>query len=413
MIIYSYAAITVSYTYSRTILCKMKVVTTLKSPVLLTLLVCTLCVDAMGSGEAWMNNNTVKMISLNTSQYCYVDDDTIRIDLNTTTLLSIIDSSEGVLLAMAVGNDTIIFIALLNGSRCMDCIDEDGRQLSTTVYIIQLIIFSITILVAIANTILHLVVKDLRTVSGMLVLLLCINVASFTLIAIGIDTNAYIDNVSVVSVVLINSSYELLFIYQATKLSILYHFAYLMYQSFKLKMIHEESVKKTALKYVIFIVGLSISCFLLALVIDIGVNGKVYGDKERFCRIRYEYTFLYVTVINGMIGIFIILHCIIFAVGLILYFLVSKKCCATKSTNFRVTMALVATVGINLVLLIILTIAVQVPESILIPAVSSGTLAEQLILLALLVSSSKVRLAFKTPGTKDSLQKRVTESSDP
>ena len=79
----------------------MKVVTTLKSPVLLTLLVCTLCVDAMGSGEAWMNNNTVKMISLNTSQYCYVDNDTIRIDLNTTTLLSIIDSSEGVLLATA------------------------------------------------------------------------------------------------------------------------------------------------------------------------------------------------------------------------------------------------------------------------------------------------------------------------
>ena len=65
----------------------------------------------MGSGEAWMNNNTVKMISLNTSQYCYVDNDTIRIDLNTTTLLSIIDSSEGVLLATAVGSDTIIFIA--------------------------------------------------------------------------------------------------------------------------------------------------------------------------------------------------------------------------------------------------------------------------------------------------------------
>ena len=383
----------------------MKFVTTLRSPVLLTLLVCTLCVDAMGSGEAWMNNNTLEMIFLNTSQYCYVDDDTIRVDLNTTTLLNITDSNEGVLLATAVGNDTVIFIAPLNGNRCMDCIDEDVRQLSTTVYIIQMIIFSLTILLAIANTILHLVVKDLRTVSGMLVLLLCINVLCITLIAIGIDTNAYIDDVSVVYVVLINSSYQLVFIYQATKLSILYHFAYLMYQSYKLKMIHEENVKKTALKYVMFIVGSSIGCFLLALVIDIGVNGKVYSDKERFCRIRYEYTFLHVTVLYGMIGIFIILQCIIFAVGLILYFLVSKKCCATKSTNFRVTMALVTTVGINLVLLIILTMAVQIPRSVLIPVVSSGTLAEQLILLALLVSSSKVCLTFKTAGTKDSLQK--------
>ena len=389
----------------------MKDVTSLRSSVLLTLLFCASCVDAMGSGDvARMNTNTVEMISLNTSQYCFVNDTTIRVDLDTTTFLNIVDSSEDVILATLVSNNTIIFIAPINGSRCMDCINEDGRQLSTTVYIIQMVIFSITILVAITNTILHLIVKDLRTVSGMHVLLLCITVTIFTFIGIGIDTNAYIDDITVVSVVLINSSYELVFIYQATKLSILFQFAYLMYRSYKLKRNHEENIKKSVLKYVTFIIGSSIGCFLLALVIDIGVNGKVYGDKERFCRIRYEYAFLYVIVIHSMIGVFIILQFIIFAAGLILYFLVSKKCCATKSTDFRVTMALVATVGINLVLLIILSI-VEAPQSVSIPVVSSGTLAEQLILLALFVSSSKVHLAFKTAVRKDSLMKKSTQQS--
>ena len=78
------------------------------------------CVDnAMGSGEELMNNDTEEVIIwLNSSQYCIVDDnDTIRVNLNnTTTLLNIIDSSEDEIMAKAVGNDSVIFTALLNGS---------------------------------------------------------------------------------------------------------------------------------------------------------------------------------------------------------------------------------------------------------------------------------------------------------
>ena len=109
------------------------------------------------------------------------------------------------------------------------------------------------------------------------------------------------------------------------------------------------------------------------------------------------------TVVFIEYAVFIILQYIIFAVGLTLYFLASKNCRAMKSTNFRVTMVLVATVGIHVVLLIILIIT-EVPYTILIPVVTSGNLAEQIILLIVFLSSKKVFLVCKIAWLKDTRQ---------
>ena len=376
---------------------KMKQRSIPRSKIVLSVLYCAVCAEAMGSGGGLMSNDIIEMISLNASQYCLVDDNTLRVNLSTTTLLSIIDSSEGVIMAKAIGNNNVIFTALLNGSRCMDNNEDD--QFITTLYIIQMTIYSISILFAIANITLHLVVKDLRTTSGILMIILSISVILVISLAMGSRTNIYASNITVVCVVLMSSLYELSFVYQATKLSILYHFAYLMYLSYKLKGNHKEKIKKRVLKYIIFIIGSSLTCFLLALAIDVGVNGRIFSDMERYCQREYEYTFLFVTVVYGEYAVFIILQCITFAAGLTLYFLVSKKC-TMKSTNFRVTMVLVTTVGVNIVLLIILSIA-EVSFDILVPAVTSVTLAEQLILLALVLSSKKAHLAYKTACIKD------------
>ena len=369
--------------------------------ILLSVLFNAMSMDTMESGEELMNNETVELMLLNTSQYCFVDENAIRVDLNATTLLSIIDSNEDVIMAKAVGNDSVIFIAPLNGSRCMD--DNEDGQLSTTLYIIQMIIYSITILVAIANITLHLVVKDLRTISGLLIIILCISLTGTITMAMGHLTVIYANNISVVCAILYNLLHALAIVNQATKLSILYQFTYVMYHSYKLKHKPEENIKKSVLKYIIFIIGSSIACFMLALAIDIGVNGRIYSDMERYCLIEYDYTFLYVTVVYVEYATFIILQYIIFAVGLALYFLVSKNCCAMKSTNFRVTMVLAATIGLHIILLIILIIA-EVPFSILIPVVTSSSLVEQLILLIVFLSSKKVLLVCKTTWLKNSRQ---------
>ena len=370
-----------------------------RSLVLLSILLFhVMCADTMGNGEELMSNDTVEIISLNTSQYCFVDDNTIRIDLITTTLLNIISCSEDVIMAKAVGNNNVIFTAPLNGSRCMD--DNEDDQLSTTLYIIQMIIYSITILVAIANITLHFVVKDLRTISGILAIILCISVIGSTSMATGSLSIIFANNISVACALLINFLYAMAFVYQAAKLSMLYRFANIMYYSYKSKHNQEKNIKKSVLKYIIFIIGSSIICFFLALATDIGVNGRIYSGLERYCRTEYDYTFLYVTVVYGEMVVFIILQFITFAIGLTLYFLASKKCCAMKSTNFRVTMVLVATMGINIILLFILTIA-KVPYTILIPVVTSATLAEQSILLIVFLLSKKVILACKIACLKD------------
>ena len=116
-------------------------------------------------------------------------------------------------MAKAVGNDSIIFTAPLNSSRCMD--DNEDGQLSTTLYIIQMIIYSITILVAIANITLHFVVKDLRTISGILAMILCISVIGSTSMATGSLSIIFANNISVACALLINFLYAMAFVYQA------------------------------------------------------------------------------------------------------------------------------------------------------------------------------------------------------
>ena len=378
-----------------------------RSLILLSVLFPALLVngDVMMTDDELMNNNTVEIISLNVSQYCFVDDNTIRINLNTTSLLNIIDTNEDVIMATLATDNTVIFTAPTNGSRC-----TDNKELSATLYAIQMIIYSITLLAAIGNITLHLVVKDLHTVSGILIMILCISVIIVTFIAMGSLTNTFVNEITVICVALINSMFMVLFVYQATKLAILYQFVHLMYHSYKLKCKQEENIKKRVFKYIIFIVGSSIICYLLAVVIDTAINGRIYSGMERYCLIESEYTFIHVMLVYAEFSVFIVLQYVTFAIGLTLYFLATKNCCAMKSTNFRVTMALVATVGINVALLISLKKA-RIPFSILIPAVTTGTLAEQVILLALFLSSNKVLLACRNASAKDMQMKKATPQS--
>ena len=352
-------------------------------------------------------NDTIEMISLNVSQYCFVDDNTIRI--NTTVLLNITDSSADVLLATLATDNTVIFTAPTNGSRCTDN-DGHDKQLSITLYAIQMIIYSVTILAAIGNITLHLVVKDLHTVSGILVIILCVNVIIITVISMGTLTNTFVNNITVICVILVNLIFALLLVYQATKLTILCQFVYLMYHSYKLRYKQEENIKKRIFKYVIFIVGSSSVGYLLPVAIDLVVNGRIYSGMERYCLIDVEYTFLHVMLVYGEFAVFIVLQYITFAIGLTLYFLVANNCCMMKSTNFRVTMALIATVGINIVLLISLRKA-RIPFTILIPAVTIGTLAEQVILLVLFLSSNKVLLACRSACAKEMFMKKTARQS--
>ena len=96
-----------------------------------------------------------------------------------------------------------------------------------------------------------------------------------------------------------------------------------------------------------------------------------------------------------------------FPIGLILYILASKSCCKSLSTNFRITIALASTIGINVIFLTILY-ANEVSANDTVPAVSGGTLIEQVFSLILFSSSSRVRNSMKR---KISIIKKKTSTT--
>ena len=355
--------------------------------------------------ELMDNDTTVEMVSLDISQYCFVDENTIRINLNTTRLLNIINSSEDVIMATAVVNnndDAVIFIAPSNASSCTDNNNEDDKlYMSTTLYVIQMIIHSTISLVAISNITLHLLIKDLHTITGILLMLLCTSVIIVYIVAMGNLTNAYTNRIVVLEIILENIIFFMLIVYQAIKLIILYHFAYLMYQSYKLISEKDENVKSKLFKYIMFIIGSSTICYLLPLLIDFAVNGRIYHDTETSPTYRLM---LYIE-----FGIIVALEYLIFSIGLTMYFLVNKSCCEIKSTNLRVTMLLITTVGIATTLIAFLKH--RVPEEILIPAVTGSTLIDQIILLTMFLSSAKVIGRTASVCTNQMCAKKTTQST--
>ena len=83
-----------------------------------------------------------------------------------------------------------------------------------------------------------------------------------------------------------------------------------------------------------------------------------------------------------------------FLIGFTLYVLGNKTCCKTISTNFPIVITLAATVGVSFILLSILN-RTETSTNDFLPAISGGTLIEQLLLFLLFVSSSKVCNSLK------------------
>ena len=198
-----------------------------------------------GVANPAVGDNESVVVTLDKSQYCFVNVDTIKVSTTTTTnnnnnnnnnnmtIGYIIDTTEEMIIATNV-NNTIIMTAPANGSWYSDDKLEEN-YFTIELYRIQMIILVCITLAAISNIGLHLLYKDLR---GILIMTLCGRVTVATVILIGKTTYRIIHwaNESIVLCVL--SLYiliVLLFLYQATKLTILYHFFNLMYQNYKMR----------------------------------------------------------------------------------------------------------------------------------------------------------------------------------
>ena len=345
---------------------------------------------------AVINDDNVEMISLKESQYCYVNQNAIRISDNfTSELQDIVNKTEYVIISTTI-NSTVIFIAPSNGSSC----SEDFNSISKGLFTTLIVVYVITILVAIANITLHLVFKELRTMAGVLVMALCGVVIMVISVAIMSLIDSFIkDGHENLTVCVVSASmlFYLTLVIQAVKLIIQFQFAYLMYKSYKLQSQDTIDERRLMIKFVIFILVSSIMCFLLAILIDLAVTGKFYSKRDSLCFFRgfyFDDVSIFRVVSVAEFALFAIIQFVVFFIGDILYILVNKSCCKMVSTNFRIAIALASTIGVAIILLTILH-AIQVSVNDTLPAVSTAQMIEQLFLFLLFVSSRKVRNGLK------------------
>ena len=181
------------------------------------------------SGEVNVNGDDVEIISLKESQYCFVNQNAIRVSDNfTSELQNIINKTEHGIIITTI-NSTVIFIAPSNGSRCHSS-DEDGNVISEGLFIILMVMFFITILEAIANITLHLVFKELRTMVGVLVMAMCSVIIVATIVPIISVIYSFINDGHenpTACVVLVSMFIYLILVKLALKLIIQFQFAYL------------------------------------------------------------------------------------------------------------------------------------------------------------------------------------------
>ena len=293
----------------------------------------------------------------------------------------------------------MIFIAPSNGTRCSDS-EDDFNGISKGLFTLSMVIIVVTILVAIVNITLHLVFKELCTMAGAMIMILCGTMILVLIASIISLTYGFISDgreKPTTCVVLTSMRYYVALVYQIVKLIYQFQFAYLMYKSYKLQSQGTIDKRRWMMKFVIFALTLSMLCFLLAILIDFVVTGEVYSKRDSLC-VGRQFDFDDVSVFHivsiAEFALFVIIQLIEFLIGFTLYVLINKPCCKTISTNFRIAIALVGTVGVTFILLVIFrgTEASTIDS---LPVVSGGALTEQLFLFLLFLSSRKVRNGLK------------------
>ena len=327
--------------------------------------------------------------------YCFVNECTIRIK-ESNVLLNVINNIGDWIIAT---NTTNTFIAVINDSINNCSSDDTGAnayQFDTTMYIIQFILCSIGIIAGVANIIMHLVYKELCTVSGILIIILCTIICIALLIATLSSTISYyqIDGPERIC-----SLFYMLYhalgrnFYEATKTTILLHLSYTMYRSYRV-MGGRTNERSLLWRYISFIILSSTICAAIIIIVEVSTDSADIQCGNRFSDYYREAEQLPIHVIirfaNYLFWLFVQL--ILIAIILVLYFLTTKQCCATSSTsrNFRVSVILIATADLRISVLITLLI-LDIPKHI-IPFISLAFIVvEQLALFTLFATSSKVK----------------------
>ena len=361
---------------------------------------CEECVSSM-NGQYYYNDSM--MIPLET--YCFMNKCTIRIE-ESNVLLNIINNTGDWIIATNTTNQFMIFV---NDSINI-CSSDTGQganlyQLGTELYVIRMVIYTIGILAGVANISMHFIFKELRTVSGILIIFQCGSIIIVLMIG-GLRTAFYYYHINtpaeVCAIFFDYLNAVCTNIYVATRATILAHFSYIMYRSYRL--LGENRNEKSLLcKYITFIVGASAISSIIIITIDVMLdNSFEAGDGQcvyffdtidkKGVQLTNSNVFYFAILI-----IWLLIKIALVITGLVLYFLTTKQCCmcaGSTSRDFRVFITLMTIIDLNIIIFIVLLV-VNVPTLIGNSIITANAATEQVALFALFTSSSKVMRCFK------------------
>ena len=333
------------------------------------------CMD--GNGDM-VSNNSVGVL-LTSSQYCFVNEFTIRINHSD---VNIINNTEGWIIA---SNNINLFVAPANGTNCTSSSSVDSY--SDAVQIILNIVIIAAMLVAAANVTLHLFIKELQTVSGVLIVSLCVAIIlSHTVLIVQINQGN-----GDVCAVTFYMGIVFYFVYDSSKMSTLIHFAYLMYQSYKTSE-NSENRMSVLYKYAILIVSLSIVCSGSVILVDTLGSRIGYKTTHGQCTVIFDPSnqgTTTVALLAILLTMFNVVEIGLMIAGFVLYYLTTRQCCTIPTRDVKISIALNCTIGINTGLIVILSL-LEVAGDINFAVSATGTFMEQILLFLLFFTSNKV-----------------------
>ena len=337
----------------------------------------------------------------NPLEYCFVNNYTLRRNNDPSTQLIIVDDTGDWLVANN-GTDLLLF-----STNVSDCEDDDYNP-NVVIYVVQVSMSCIVILSASCTIILHLCLKDLHNEFGLLVAIMCFFVLLTNLTTLVHSKYQFINKVNdlgYICAVLVYTKLSFIFFYHSTIITIYFHFAYLMYNTYKLRSFGPNLNKKLICKYVTFIVLLTIICTSLVTTCDVMSGRTAFDTVNGHCAIDVNVIDIR-NISSWLIPMLLLLiavtQLIIFGLGIILYFVVSRDLCTLKTTDVKVCITLVSTSGLQAILFVVSFLLIK-NHSTSIPVLFTtvGVLVEQLVLLMMLIKKAVVSSSAEKKQSKN------------
>ena len=193
-------------------------------------------------------------------------------------------------------------------------------------------------------------------------------------------------------------------LYITLKAIYLFHFAYLMYQTYMSRP-YEEKSKKLLYIYGTISVTVTIICSILMITSDQLRYRNAFDTYNGYCTSYLfneaetsDYLYRIFLIVIILVAILTAIGMVFLIIGLTLYFLTTKRCCAcsgmTGPNDVRVSITLTSAAALGTLTLVVLLLA-GVNEDVSVMASNIGVCIEQAILLIVFLTSTKSRDKMK------------------